>query len=113
MAPDGTSDVAAEEQLAAKIFGRWRDGTPIAIAGLYEEADPLLGGRTQSAEAFTEPKCPVRDRRTSILTHVQIKGGAYFFMPGLAALRYLTAAGRYAQWGRVSGGESAIKLAMA
>jgi hypothetical protein len=61
------------------------------FAGLYDEADPTLGGRTQSAGAFTMPKCPVRDRRTGILTHVQIKGGAYFFMPGLAALRYLTA----------------------
>jgi Dyp-type peroxidase family len=62
------------------------------FAGLYDEADPMLGGRTQSAGAFTMPKCPVRDRRTGILTKVQIKGGAYFFMPGLAALRYLAAA---------------------
>jgi Dyp-type peroxidase family len=62
------------------------------FAGLYDEADPMLGGRTQSAGVFTMPKCPVRDRRTGILTKVQIKGGAYFFMPGLAALRYLAAA---------------------
>jgi Dyp-type peroxidase family len=198
MRSDGTPDAEAEELLAAKIFGRWRDGTPLSVspnhngmepaklndfgfsddpygyncpagahirrvnpremlledktdsittvkrhrmmrrgrpygpciadrytpdrqhrglvfaalnanierqfefiqsawisspnfAGLYDEADPMLGGRTQSAGAFTMPKCPVRDRRTGILTHVQIKGGAYFFMPGLAALRYLTA----------------------
>jgi Dyp-type peroxidase family len=195
---DGTPDTEAEELLAAKIFGRWRDGTPLAVspdhdgmdpaklndfgfsddaygykcpagahirranpremlladrtdsittvkrhrmmrrgrpygprlahkytpdgqprglvfaalnanierqfefiqsawisspnfAGLYDEADPLLGGRTQNAGAFTMPKCPMRDRRTGILTQVQVMGGAYFFMPGFAALRYLTA----------------------
>jgi hypothetical protein len=61
------------------------------FAGLYDEADPLLGGRTQNAGAFTMPKCPMRDRRTGILTQVQVMGGAYFFMPGFTALRYLTA----------------------
>jgi Dyp-type peroxidase family len=194
---DGTPDLDAEEALAAKIVGRWRDGTPIAVspgrngmdpkqlnnfgfaedrngdncplgahirrvnpretlladkkdsittvrrhrmirrgrpygaliadryaaddqprgllfltlnanierqfeflqnawisapnfAGLYDEADPMLGGRTENAGAFTLPKCPVRERRTGVTTHVTVKGGGYFFMPGLAALRYLT-----------------------
>jgi Dyp-type peroxidase family len=194
---DGTPDLEAEEALAAKIIGRWRDGTPIAVspdcngmdpkllnsfgfaedpdgyncplgshirrvnpretllatrkdsittvkrhrmirrgrpygaciadrytpdgqqrgllflslnanierqfeflqnawisspnfAGLYDEADPMLGGRTENAGAFTVPKCPVRERLSGITTHVTVKGGAYFFMPGLAALSYLT-----------------------
>lgn len=60
------------------------------FAGLYDEADPMLGGRTENAGAFTVPKCPVRERRGGVTTHVTVKGGAYFFMPGLAALRYLT-----------------------
>jgi Dyp-type peroxidase family len=194
--PDGSPDTAAEEAFAAKIVGRWRDGTPVAVspehdgeapgqlnnfgfgrdkngercpfgahirranpretllanekasiitakrhrmlrrgrpygqpiadrflddeqsrglvfaalnanierqfefiqqawisspnfAGLYDEADPMLGGRTQTAGRFTVPKCPVRNRRSGILPHVTVKGGAYFFLPSLAALRYL------------------------
>jgi hypothetical protein len=60
------------------------------FAGLYDEADPMLGGRTQKAGAFSVPKCPVRERRIGIMPHVAVKGGAYFFVPGLAALRYLS-----------------------
>jgi Dyp-type peroxidase family len=60
------------------------------FAGLYDEADPILGGRTESSGRFTVPKFPVREQRSGIASHVSIKGGAYFFMPGLAALRYLT-----------------------
>jgi Dyp-type peroxidase family len=195
--PDGSPDTAAEEAFAARIVGRWRDGTPIAVspdhdgeelsrlndfgfgndpnglrcpfgahirranprktlladkkesitttrrhrmlrrgrpygqpiadrfsddgvvrglvfaalnanierqfefiqqawisspnfAGLYDEADPMLGGRTQAAGAFTIPKCPVRERLSGVLTHVTVRGGAYFFLPSLAALRYLS-----------------------
>lgn len=60
------------------------------FAGLYDEADPMLGGRTENAGAFTIPRCPVRERRTGILSHVAVRGGAYFFVPGLAALKYLS-----------------------
>jgi Dyp-type peroxidase family len=200
--PDGTPDAEAEEVLAAKIFGRWRDGTPIAVspqhnggdpnrlndfgfgddaygekcplgahirranpremlladkkesittvkrhrmvrrgrpygpriadrytadgqarglvfavlnanierqfefiqqawisspnfAGLYDEADPMLGGRTQNAGTFSMQNCPVRERRSGIMPHVAVKGGAYFFMPGLAALRYMAERGAH------------------
>jgi Dyp-type peroxidase family len=61
------------------------------FAGLYDEADPMLGGRTQNTGAFSMQKYPVRERRSGIMPHVAVKGGAYFFMPGLAALRYLSA----------------------
>ena len=60
------------------------------FAGMYDEADPLLGGRTESSGAFTIQKCPVRERRTGIESHITVKGGAYFFVPGLKALRYLS-----------------------
>jgi Dyp-type peroxidase family len=61
------------------------------FAGLYDEADPMLGGRTQSAGKFSVQKRPVREQRSGIMPHVAVKGGAYFFMPGMAALRYLSA----------------------
>jgi Dyp-type peroxidase family len=194
--PDGSSDPAAEEALGAKLVGRWRDGTPIAVspdhaggdpkthndfgftqdpygyrcpfgahmrranprdtllasaadsimtdkrhrllrrgrpygpplddryhddgqarglvfltlnanlerqfefvqhawitspnfAGLYDEADPVLGGRTETPGIFTIPKDPIRVRHKTMLPHVDVKGGAYFFLPSLRALRYL------------------------
>jgi deferrochelatase/peroxidase EfeB len=59
------------------------------FAGLYDEADPLLGGRTVSPGAFTIPGCPVRQRLQGILPHIATVGGAYFFLPGLRALRWL------------------------
>jgi len=59
------------------------------FAGLYDEADPLLGGRTESQGAFTMPGCPVRQRLQGILPHISTKGGAYFFLPGVRALRWL------------------------
>ena len=60
------------------------------FAGLYDEADPMLGGRTQIAGRFSMQKRPVREQMSGIMPHVAVKGGAYFFMPGMAALRYLS-----------------------
>ena len=61
------------------------------FAGLYDEADPMLGGRTQDAGKFSMQKRPVREQRSGIMPHVTVKGGAYFFMPSMAAVRYLSA----------------------
>ena len=63
------------------------------FAGLYDEADPMLGGRTEDVGVFSIQKCPVRERRSGILPHITVKGGAYFFMPGFKALRYLSVRG--------------------
>jgi Dyp-type peroxidase family len=52
--------------------------------GLYDDADPLF-----AAGAFTVPTEGVRERVTDVPRFVSTKGGAYFFLPGLAALRYL------------------------
>jgi hypothetical protein len=60
------------------------------FAGLYDEADPLLGGRTQLVGRFSIPQDTVREQKTNILPHVTVKGGAYFFLPGRAALSYLS-----------------------
>ena len=69
------------------------------FGGLSEESDPLLGSRAPL------PGCPVtstfslpqasglRRRLTGIPQFVTVKGGAYFFLPGLRALRYLTSFG--------------------
>ncbi len=60
------------------------------FAGLYEDPDPLLGpeGGTLTIQAR-----PVRRRVTSLPEFVSVRGGAYFFLPGVRALRYLAAQG--------------------
>lgn len=68
------------------------------FSGTTGESDPLLGNR----EAI--PGCPVtgnftipgdgtlRRRVSSLPQFVKVRGGAYFFLPGLRALRYLARA---------------------
>jgi Dyp-type peroxidase family len=61
--------------------------------GLYNDADPIIGnrnaGETGQADIFTEQAEPIRKRVAQIPRFVSVRGGAYFFLPGLSALRYL------------------------
>lgn len=66
--------------------------------GLYADADPLIGPHVNAGDpgvhpeqvtTFTEQRCPVRHRVHSVPRFVTTIGGAYFFMPGMRALRYL------------------------
>lgn len=65
------------------------------FAGLPTESDPLLGNREPllSGEAtnhFTLPQQGAPARCVEVLPRfVTVKGGAYFFMPGLKALKYI------------------------
>ncbi len=71
------------------------------FAGLTGEQDPLLGNREpfptppvsqtpQRTDSFTRPVAePARRRATNVPQFVTVKGGAYFFMPGLAALKWI------------------------
>src|SRR6266853_283054 len=64
------------------------------FSGLTDENDPLVGIREaisgrSSADNFTLPKDGGLRRRVSGLPQfVTVRGGAYFFLPGLRALRY-------------------------
>jgi len=60
------------------------------FAGLYGEVDPLVGNRPDGG-SFTWPADPVRRQVTGIPNFVTVKGGSYFFLPGISALRYLAA----------------------
>ncbi len=64
--------------------------------GLYEDDDPLIGGRgaplNGSGGSFTVQAEPVRTRVGGMPRFVEVKGGAYFFMPGVRAIRYLASA---------------------
>jgi Dyp-type peroxidase family len=65
--------------------------------GLYRDADPLIGPHVDPAASphpeevtdFTMQRCPVRHRVKGLPRFVTTVGGAYLFMPGLKALRYL------------------------
>jgi Dyp-type peroxidase family len=56
---------------------------------LYDEADPIVANRAPGTANFTVPADPVRLRFTDIPKLVTVRGGAYFFLPGIRALKYL------------------------
>ena len=60
---------------------------------LYDDADPLVAPSAPRGGTFTMPTEGVRERVTNVPRFVSMKGGAYFFLPGLAALRYLAELG--------------------
>jgi Dyp-type peroxidase family len=61
--------------------------------GLYEDDDPIAGdrggARGRPAGTFTIQSDPIRTRVTGIPRFVHVRGGGYFFMPGIRAVRYL------------------------
>ena len=62
-----------------------------AFNGLDQNDDPLIGPRGQRSSTFVEPAWPIRHRYPDLPRFVQVRGGAYFFLPGIAGLRYLVA----------------------
>lgn len=79
------------------VQGAWMASSK--FSGLTGESDPLLGNRQPI------PGCPVTDaftvqrdgalrrRVTGLPQFVTVRGGAYFFLPSLRALRYIAASG--------------------
>jgi Dyp-type peroxidase family len=59
------------------------------FADLYDDADPMAAPSAPHGGTFTIPTEGVRERVTNVPRFVSVKGGAYFFLPGLAGLRYL------------------------
>jgi deferrochelatase/peroxidase EfeB len=76
------------------VQNAWLMGT--RFDGLSSEADPLLGHRLPDpdgslTDGFSMPVGTGPDRRISGLPQfVTVQGGAYFFLPGISALRYLS-----------------------
>src|SRR5271166_618250 len=74
------------------------------FASLTGEQDPLLGNRQpfpippvcptpQRTDGFTRPGAePQRRRSVGVPQFITVKGGAYFFMPGLRALKWIASA---------------------
>lgn len=65
------------------------------FGGVQNERDPLLGIRTQLLNQAPTDRFRQPDERGPTRTHcamqqfITVKGGGYFFMPGLRALKYL------------------------
>src|SRR5207302_8867109 len=64
------------------------------FGGLYADSDPIMGQRhpvemNTPADVFTEQAEPVRRRYRSLPEFVRVRGGDYFFMPGVEAVKYL------------------------
>jgi Dyp-type peroxidase family len=59
---------------------------------LGNERDPIIGDQDGTLE-FKIPKRPIRKKITGLPAFTTVKGGAYFFLPGLKALGYLTSLG--------------------
>jgi Dyp-type peroxidase family len=55
---------------------------------LGNERDPVCGNQDGTLE-FKIPKRPIRRKITGLPAFTTLRGGAYFFLPGLAGLRYL------------------------
>jgi deferrochelatase/peroxidase EfeB len=75
------------------VQSAWLAGSK--FAGLTGESDPLLGHRLPDmgdfpTDGFSIPQTDGPDRRlTGLPQFVTVLGGAYFFLPGIRALRYL------------------------
>jgi len=76
------------------VQNAWMMGT--TFAGLSDESDPLLGNRAPIAgDTFSMPQENGAPRWiTGMPQFVAVRGGAYFFLPSLAALRYVAALGQ-------------------
>ena len=55
---------------------------------LGNERDPIIGTQDGTLE-YKIPKRPIRKKITGLPAFTTVRGGAYFFLPGIKALRYL------------------------
>ncbi|MHA3021315.1 Dyp-type peroxidase [Mycobacterium sp. BMJ-28] len=55
---------------------------------LGNEHDPICGAQDGTLD-FTVPRRPIRKVHKGIPAFTTLKGGAYFFLPGISAMRYL------------------------
>ena len=59
-----------------------------ASSELGNERDPIIGAHDGTLE-YKIPKRPIRKKIVGLPAFTTLKGGAYFFLPGLKALGHL------------------------
>lgn len=66
--------------------------------GLYDEVDPIAGVKPKahlsSGHHFSMPNKPFRARLRQVPPFITVKGGAYFFLPSMRALKFLATLNR-------------------
>jgi Dyp-type peroxidase family len=101
--PDGTPEDGKERGIAAFIICaslirqfEFAQNVWVNDRNFHElgnERDPICGTQDGTLE-FKIPKRPIRRKITGLPAFTTLRGGAYFFLPGLKALRWLAAAGK-------------------
>jgi len=61
-----------------------------AFGGLAAETDPLTTDGERSSLMFSIPRDPIRLRARRARSYVTMVGGAYWFLPGISALRWIS-----------------------
>jgi hypothetical protein len=61
--------------------------------GLGNERDPIIGTQDGTLD-MTIPTRPIRKKLEGLPAFTTLRGGAYFFVPGLRALRFLAGGDR-------------------
>ena len=68
--------------------------TPKFEGLFYNSGDPIAGAQNpvhpEYSNTFTVQATPIRMRVTGLPRFVDVRGGAYFFMPGIRAIKYLS-----------------------
>jgi Dyp-type peroxidase family len=97
--PDGAPDDGIERGIAAFVIcgslirqfefaqNVWANDPNFHELG--NEHDPVIGYQDGTLE-FKIPKRPIRKKISGLPAFTTVRGGAYFFLPGLKALGYLT-----------------------
>ena len=64
---------------------------------LQNERDPIIGNAHDGTLEYKIPKRPIRKKITGLPAFTTVRGGAYFFLPGIKALNYLAKLGSAAE----------------
>jgi Dyp-type peroxidase family len=101
--PEGTPDDGKERGIAAFVicgslirqfeFAQNVWANDRNFHELANERDPIIGRQDGTFE-FKIPKRPIRKKITGLPAFTTVRGGAYFFLPGLKGLRWLAALGK-------------------
>ena len=68
------------------------------FGGLEHDADPIIGNHYKDGDfgtdEFSIPQYPVREKLSDLPNFTLIRGGSYFFFPGIKAITYLAHNGK-------------------
>ncbi len=79
----GCADIARQFEFLISV---WTNDKEFMELG---EKDPIIGTQDGTLD-FAIPKRPIKKKLKGIPAFTNVKGGAYFFLPGIKALRYLS-----------------------